>query len=123
MPLRDWAREGRRSKPASPETGLQPARALIGAGPERDRNAGRRCRRRDSFGRRSRLDVSLTGASSHPPSLRCLYGTPRGVARHACCEVGMQNKKTIARVGLEGTLASLFVWTTVAGAQVLAERS
>jgi outer membrane cobalamin receptor len=35
----------------------------------------------------------------------------------------MKNKKTIARVGLEGTLASLFAWTTVADAQALAERS
>src|SRR5438105_12229061 len=121
MPLRDLAREGRRSRPASPETGLHPARALISVGPERDRNAGRRCRRRDSSGRRSRSDVSLTGASSHPPSLRCIYGAPRGVARHACCEVGMKNKKSIARFWLEGVLASLFVWPTVVAAQTAVE--
>jgi hypothetical protein len=91
MPLRDLAREGRRSRPASPETGLQPARALIGVGPERDRNAGRRCRRRDSFA----LGRVAAGASSSPPFLRCLYGAPRGVARHACCEVGMKTNRPV----------------------------
>src|SRR5207237_1274314 len=59
--------------------------------------------------------------SKSPTFLRCFYGAPRGVARHACCEVGMKNKKAIARVGLDSTLASLLVWATVADAQTPAE--
>ena len=59
--------------------------------------------------------------SKSPTFLRCFYGAPRGVARHACCEVGMKSKKAIARVGLDSTLASLLVWATVADAQTPAE--
>src|SRR6266550_1909270 len=120
MPLRDLAREGRRSRPASPETGLQPARALISVGPERDRNAGRRCRRRDSFGRRSRLNVSLLAHQVTTFFALPLWRAARGRAAWRC-EVDMKNWKSVARIGLEGTLASLLVWTTVVDAQALAE--